>query len=70
MQEEYVFLLGDTNMRVGSTETGGVVGKFGVDRVNENRQYLVNACVERGAIPRKHLHSAQDDTQAHMSKEE
>ncbi len=43
-----VFLLGDMNESVGSTETGGVVGKFGVDGVNENGQYLVDICAERG----------------------
>ncbi len=31
-----VFLLGDMNVRVGSAEIGGVVGKFGVDGVNES----------------------------------
>ncbi len=31
-----IFLLGDMNVRVGSTEIGGVVGKFGVDGLNEN----------------------------------
>ncbi len=34
-----VFLLGNMNARVGSTEIGGVVGKFGVDDVNDNGQY-------------------------------
>ncbi len=36
------------NARVGSTEIGGVVGQYGVDRVNENGQYLVDICAERG----------------------
>ncbi len=31
-----VLLLGDMNVRVGSTEIGVVVGKYGVDGVNEN----------------------------------
>ncbi len=31
-----VLLLGDLSTRVGSTEIGGMVGKFGVDGVNEN----------------------------------
>ncbi len=62
-----LFLLGDMNARVGSTEIGEVVGKFGVDGVNENGQYLVDICAER-AVPHKHLFSAQDDTQVHMGK--
>ncbi len=43
-----VFLLADMNMRVGSTEIWGVVGKYGVEGVNKNGQYLVNICAERG----------------------
>ncbi len=43
-----VFLLGDMNTRVGSTEIGEVVGKYGVDRVNGNGQYLVDIGTERG----------------------
>ncbi len=35
-----VFVLGDMNARVGSTEIGGVIGKYGVDRMNENGQYV------------------------------
>ncbi len=61
------FLLGDMNAKVGSTEIGGVVGKYGVEGVNENGQYLVDICAERGL---EHLFSAQDDTQVHMGKRE
>ncbi len=43
-----VFLLGDMKAKVGSTETGGVVGEFGVDGVNENGRYPVDICAERG----------------------
>ncbi len=43
-----VFLLGDMNARVGSTEIGGVVGRYGVEGVNENGQHLVDICDERG----------------------
>ncbi len=43
-----VFLLGGMNVRVGSTEIGGVVGKYGVDGVNGNGHYLVDICTERG----------------------
>ncbi len=39
---------GDTNGRVGSTEVAGVVGKWGVDGVNENEEQLVDVCAERG----------------------
>ncbi len=44
-----IFVLGDRNVRVGSTEIGGVVGKYCVEEgVNENGQYLVDVCAERG----------------------
>ncbi len=36
------------NARVGSTEIGGVVGRCGVEGVNENGQHLVDICAERG----------------------
>ncbi len=43
-----VFLLGDMNVRIGRAEIGGVVGKYGVDEVNENGQCLLDICAERG----------------------
>ncbi len=43
-----VFLLGGMNTRVGSTEIGGVVGRYGVEGVNKNGQHLVDICAERG----------------------
>ncbi len=42
------YLLGGMNSRVGSTEIGGVVGKYGVEGVNENGQNLVDICAVRG----------------------
>ncbi len=42
MKKNTIFLLGDINAKIESTEIGGVVGKFGVDDVNENGQYLVD----------------------------
>ncbi len=43
-----IFLLGDMNARVENTETGGVAGKYGVEGVNENGQYLVDIYAEKG----------------------
>ncbi len=37
-------LMGDMNGKVGSNEIAGVVGKWGVDGVNENRKHLVDIC--------------------------
>ncbi len=43
-----IFVLGDMNTGVGSPEIGGVIGEYGVEGVNENGQYLVGICAERG----------------------
>ncbi len=40
-------MLGDMNVRAESTEIAGVVETYGVERVNENGQYLVDICAER-----------------------
>lgn len=37
----------DVIMKVGSMETGGMVGKWGVDGGNRNGHYLVLICAER-----------------------
>ena len=37
-------------VRAGSKEIGGVVGKYGVEGMNENGQYLVDICAERGLL--------------------
>ena len=34
-------LTGDINGRVGSNEIAGVVGKWGLDGINENEEHLV-----------------------------
>ncbi len=39
------------NARVRSTESGRVVGKFGVFGVNDSGQYFVDTCDERGLFP-------------------
>ena len=42
-----VVLLGDMNAKVGSVEIERIVGKWGVDGVNENGEHLVGLCAER-----------------------
>ncbi len=41
-------LIGNMNGRVNSNEIAGVVGRWGVDGVNENGEHLVDICAERG----------------------
>ena len=43
-----IVLIGDMNGRVGSNEIAEVVGKWGVDGINENGEHLVDMCAERG----------------------
>lgn len=40
-------MLVDINAKVESTEIGDVVGKWDVDGVNENGQYIMDVCAER-----------------------
>ncbi|MEL7177812.1 MAG: reverse transcriptase domain-containing protein [Pseudomonadota bacterium] len=46
--ERKIIVMGDMNAKVGEEEIEGVVGKWGVAGVNENGEYLVNICAERG----------------------
>ncbi len=53
MSEEFergsrIVLMGDMNGRVGRNDIAGVVGKWGVDGINENGEHLVDVCAERG----------------------
>ncbi len=43
-----IVMFGDMNGRVGTSKLAGVVGKWGVDEVNENGAHLVDVCAERG----------------------
>ena len=49
-ENERVTVLGDLNAKVGEREREEVVGKFGVPRVSENRECLVELCEERSLI--------------------
>ena len=39
-----IFIIGDWNAKVGSQETPGVTGKFGLGIQNEERQRLIEFC--------------------------
>ncbi len=43
-----IVVFGDMNGRVRNTELAGVLGKWGVEGVNENGLHLVDICAERG----------------------
>ena len=43
-QKDVLFIIGDRNAKVGSQETSGVTGKFGLEMPNEAGQRLIELC--------------------------
>jgi len=49
-QEDVLFIIGDWNAKVGSQETPGATGKFGLGVQNEARQRLIELCQENALV--------------------
>ena len=49
-QKDVLFIIGDWNAKVGSQETPGVTGKFGLGLQNEAGQRLIEFCQENTLI--------------------
>ena len=49
-QKDVLFIIGDWNARVGSQETPGVTGKFGLGVRNEAGQRLTEFCQENAVV--------------------
>src|SRR5574339_106804 len=49
-QKDVLFIIGDWNAKVGSQETPGVTGKFGLGIWNEAGQRLINFCQENAVV--------------------
>ena len=49
-QKDVLFILGDWNAKVGSQETPGVTGKFGLGIQNEAGQRLIEFCQENALV--------------------
>ena len=49
-KKDVTFILGDWNAKVGSQETPGVTGKFGLGMRNEARQRLTEFCQENALV--------------------
>ena len=49
-QKDVLFIIGDWNAKVGSQETPGVTGKFGLGVQNEAGQRLIEFCQENAQI--------------------
>ena len=49
-KKDVLFIIGDRNAKVGSQETPGVTGKFGLGMQNESGQRLMEFCQENALI--------------------
>ena len=49
-KKDVLFILGDWNAKVGSQETPGVTGKFGLGLQNETGQRLIEFCQENALV--------------------
>ena len=49
-QKDVLFIIGDCNAKVGSQETPGVIGKFGLGVQNEAGQRLIEFCQENTQV--------------------
>ena len=49
-QKDVLFVIGDWNAKVGSHETPGVTGKFGLGMWNESGQTLIEYCQENAMV--------------------
>ena len=49
-QKDVLFIIGDWNVKVGSQETPGVTGKFGLGVQNEAGQRLIEFCQESALV--------------------
>ena len=49
-KKDVLFIIGDWNVKVGSQETPGVIGKFGLGMWNEAGQRLLEFCQENALV--------------------
>ena len=49
-KKDVLFIIGDWNAKVGSQETPGVTGKFGLGMLNEAGQRLIEFCKENALV--------------------
>ena len=49
-KKDVLFIIGDWNAKVGSQETPGVTGKFGLKVQNEAGQRLIEFCQEKALV--------------------
>ena len=66
-QKDVLFIIGDWNAKVGSQETPGVTGKFGLGVQNETGQRLIGFCQENALVIANTFfqHTREDSTHGH-----
>ena len=65
-QKDVLFIIGDWNAKVGSQETPGVTGKFGLGIWNEAGQRLIEFCQKNGTGYNKHPLPTTQEKTLHM----
>ena len=65
LKKDVLFIIGDWNAKVGSQETLGVTGKFGLGVQNEERQRLIEFCQENALIIANTLFQQQREDSTH-----
>ena len=61
-QKDVFFIIGGWNAKVGSQETPGVTGKFGLGMWNEAGQRLIEFCQENALVTANTLFQQQEKT--------
>ena len=65
-QKDVLFIIGDWNAKVGSQETPGATGKFGLGIQNEAGQRLIEFCQENALVINKHPLPTTQEKTLHM----
>ena len=65
-KKDVLFIIGDWNAKVGSQETPGVTGKFGLGVWNEGGQRLIEFCQKKCTGHGKHLLPTTQEKTLHM----
>ena len=66
LQKDVLFIIEDWNAKVGSQETPGVTGKFGLGIRNEAGQRLIEFCQENALVIKKHCLPKTQEKTVHM----
>ena len=64
-KKDVLFIIGDWNAKVGSQETPGITGKFGLGVQNETGQRLIGFCQENALVIANTNNTGEDSTRVH-----